>query len=64
VDRGRTAIHYRVNPIFGESAAFDRTLLNFPAAETTVTIGAGSLINGAVLTNGSLMVNGAMRLNR
>lgn len=51
------------NPIFGEQAAFDGTLLNFPAADTTVTIGARSLINGAVLTNGSLMVNGPMRLN-
>jgi hypothetical protein len=51
------------NPISGELAAFDGTLLNFPTADITVTIGTRSLINGAVLTNGSLMVNGAMRLN-
>jgi hypothetical protein len=51
------------NPIIGERVAFEGTLLNFPAADTTVTVGAGSLINGAVLSNGNVMGNGALHLN-
>jgi hypothetical protein len=51
------------NPTFGDHVALDGTLLNFPATDTTVTFGAESLINGAVLTNGNVMTNGAMHLN-
>ena len=51
------------NPTFGDRVAFDGTLLNFPATDTTVTFGEESLINGAVLTNGNVMANGAMHLD-
>jgi hypothetical protein len=51
------------NPIIGELNAFEGTLLNFPAADTTVTIGAGSVINGAVLVNGNVKGKIAMCLN-
>jgi hypothetical protein len=51
------------NPTFGDHVALDGTLLNFPATDTTVTFGAESFINGAVLTNGNVMANGAIHLN-
>jgi hypothetical protein len=51
------------NPIIGELNAFEGTLLNFPAADTIVTIGAGSVINGAVLVNGNVKGKIAMCLN-
>jgi hypothetical protein len=51
------------NPAFGDRVAFDGTLLNFPATDTTVTFGEESFINGAVLTNGNVMAHGAMHLD-
>jgi hypothetical protein len=50
------------NPRFGASVTFNGTLLNI-VDSTTVTFGAGSAINGAVLTDGSVVSSGAMHLN-
>jgi choice-of-anchor A domain-containing protein len=51
------------NPTFGAGVVFRGTLLNV-AAGTTVTFGARSSINGALLTNGSVVVeNAAIHLN-
>ena len=50
------------NPKFGSSVTFNGSLLNI-ADGTTVTFGARSPINGAVLTDGSVVSSGAMHLN-
>jgi hypothetical protein len=50
------------NPTFGTNVVFTGTVLNI-ADSTTVTFGAGSSINGAVLTDGDLVSVGAMHLN-
>jgi choice-of-anchor A domain-containing protein len=53
------------NPTFGSNMTLSGTILNVPSpsAHTTVTFGAGSSLNGAVLSDGDIVGNGALHLN-
>jgi choice-of-anchor A domain-containing protein len=51
------------NPTFGTNVTLNGTVINFPNNESTVTFGAGSSLNGAVLVGGDIEAKGAMHLN-